>query len=116
MLFLCWQSICRLDIVTLTTSVGNKINLYLLTVIAFTKLYYSDIYTISSYKQLIIYYILHKVSFLNLSKIQPGIPKAYIGKIILERSRDIPFAFHIITTGTTNKKSILKIVKVTLNS
>ena len=61
---------------------------------------------ITANAQLIIYDVLHDVSRLLLTEIQPGVAQAEVGEVIFEIGTDILAPFDVIALRLLDQKSI----------
>lgn len=112
--------ISRLDIIALGTLVADKINFQLFAdvgafLIGFILHDNTHIHIEAPHFQLVKNYILHAVSFFNLTEIQPGIAKSHIRKIVLYRCVNVFLPLHIISNCAVNQEGITKIINVPLD-
>ena len=116
-LLIIWQTKSRLDVISLATHIGNKINfklfLFLHSFFISVSLYHhTNINLVTSHTQFIINDVFHQMSLFNLPKSQSSISQPHILKIIFEWGSNVFSAFHIISINFIDYECILQMVNI----
>ena len=111
LLLLRGEVVGNLDIISLTRLIDDEIDFELLAqalaaAVPAERFHDAHIDMIPANAQLIIYDVLHDVSRLLLTEIQPGVAQAEVGEVIFEIGTDILAPFDVIALRLLDQKSI----------
>ena len=117
LLLLRGEVVGNLDIISLTRLIDDEIDFELLAqalaaAVPAERFHDAHIDMITANAQLIIYNVLHDVSRLLLTEIQPGVAQTEVGEVIFEIGTDILAPFDVIALRLLDQKSIRQKINV----